>query len=136
MLVLWELVVRLAGVPAFLLPAPSAIAAQIGAQFAVLLSTAAVTGGNALVGLVAGFLLGVALALLAARSRLVARAGHAGRAGRERGADRRAGPGVHHDVRLDHRDPAPAGGDHRGAGAGVRLDRARAAPGAARCTPS
>lgn len=71
LLVLWEAVVTLAGVPAFLLPAPTAIGAQIGAQFPVLLSTSAVTGGNALVGLVAGFLLGVLLALLAAASRLV-----------------------------------------------------------------
>ncbi|MFC4949655.1 ABC transporter permease [Pseudonocardia sp. GCM10023141] len=71
LLVVWEAVVGLAGVPAFLLPAPSAIGAQIGAQFPVLLSTTAVTGGNALVGLVAGFLLGVLLALLAAASRLV-----------------------------------------------------------------
>jgi NitT/TauT family transport system permease protein len=70
-LVLWELVVRLARVPAFLLPAPSAIGAAIGQQFPVLLSTAGVTGANALVGLVAGFLLGVLLALLAAWSRLL-----------------------------------------------------------------
>jgi len=70
-LLAWELVVRFAGVPAFLLPTPSAIATQIGAQFPVLLTTAAVTGGNALVGLVAGFLLGVLLAILAASSRLV-----------------------------------------------------------------
>jgi NitT/TauT family transport system permease protein len=70
-LVLWELVVRLARVPAFLLPAPSAIGAAIGQQFPVLLSTSAVTGGNALVGLVAGFLLGVLLALLTTWSRLL-----------------------------------------------------------------
>jgi NitT/TauT family transport system permease protein len=70
-LVLWELVVVLGRVPAFLLPPPSAIGAQIGAQASVIVSTAAVTGGNAAVGLVAGFVLGVALALLAARSRLV-----------------------------------------------------------------
>jgi NitT/TauT family transport system permease protein len=70
-LVVWEVVVRVAGVPAFLLPAPSAIAVQVGAQLPVLLSTALVTGGNALVGLVAGFLLGVLLAILAASSRLV-----------------------------------------------------------------
>jgi len=70
-LVLWEGVVVGAGVPAFLLPAPSAIGGQIGAQFGVLVSTSAVTGGNALLGLVSGFVLGVALALLAARSRLV-----------------------------------------------------------------
>lgn len=71
-LLLWEVIVRVAGVPAFLLPAPSAIAAQIGALFPVLVSTTAVTGLNALVGLVAGFLLGVVLAVLAASSRLVA----------------------------------------------------------------
>jgi NitT/TauT family transport system permease protein len=71
LLVLWELVVRVAGVPAFLLPAPSAIAEEIGTQFSVILSTAAITGGNALVGLVAGFVFGVALALLATWSRLV-----------------------------------------------------------------
>ena len=71
-LVLWQGIVTLAGVPAFLLPAPTAIGAQIGAQFPVILETAAVTGGNALVGLVAGFLIGVLLALLASASRLVA----------------------------------------------------------------
>lgn len=70
-LALWQVVVVGAGVPAFLLPAPTAIATQIGAQFPVLLSTSAVTGANALVGLVAGFVLGVALALIAARSRLL-----------------------------------------------------------------
>jgi NitT/TauT family transport system permease protein len=71
-LALWQVVVVVGQVPAFLLPAPSAIAAQIGSQFPVLLSTTLVTGSNALVGLVAGFVLGVALALLAARSRLLA----------------------------------------------------------------
>jgi NitT/TauT family transport system permease protein len=70
-LLIWQLVVVLARVPAFLLPAPTAIAAQIGAQLPTLVSTTLVTGSNALVGLVAGFVLGVALALLAARSRLV-----------------------------------------------------------------
>ncbi len=71
LLVLWQLIVTVAAVPAFLLPAPTAIAAQIGAQFPVLVETASVTGGNALVGLVAGFLIGVLLALLASASRLV-----------------------------------------------------------------
>jgi NitT/TauT family transport system permease protein len=71
LLVVWELVVRVGGLPAFLLPAPSAIAEQVGAQLPVILQTAAVTGGNALVGLVLGFLLGVLLAILAAGSRLV-----------------------------------------------------------------
>ncbi len=70
-LLLWEVVVTATGLPAFLLPAPSAIAAQVGTAYATILATAAVTGGNSLVGLVAGFVLGVALALLAARSRVV-----------------------------------------------------------------
>lgn len=70
-LVLWQVLVLALAVPAFLLPAPTAIAGQVGAQFGVILPTAAVTGGNALAGLVAGFLLGVALALLAAWSRPV-----------------------------------------------------------------
>ena len=70
-LLLWELLVTVTGIPAFLLPPPSAIAAQVVASFSTILSTAAVTGGNALVGLVVGFVLGVGLALLAARSRIV-----------------------------------------------------------------
>jgi NitT/TauT family transport system permease protein len=71
-LLVWELVVRATGVPAFLLPAPSAIGAQVGAAFSTIVATTAVTGANALVGLVAGFVLGVGLALLAARSRVLA----------------------------------------------------------------
>ena len=71
-LVVWHLVVVAFAVPAFLLPTPLAIAQQFVAQFPVILSTAAVTGGNALVGLVAGFLVGLVLAVLAASSRLIA----------------------------------------------------------------
>jgi NitT/TauT family transport system permease protein len=70
-LLAWQLVVVVAQVPAFLLPAPTAIATQIAAQLPTMVSTTLVTGANSLVGLVAGFVLGVALALLAARSRLV-----------------------------------------------------------------
>lgn len=71
LLAAWELVVTVAQVPPFLLPAPSAIAEQIVAQFTVLLRTSAVTGGNALAGLVAGFVIGVLLAVLAAGFRVV-----------------------------------------------------------------
>ncbi|MGD9531005.1 ABC transporter permease [Pseudonocardia sp.] len=71
LLVVWELVVRFGDVPTFLLPTPSAIAEQIVAQFPVILQTAAVTGGNALVGLVVGFVAGVLLAILAAGFRVV-----------------------------------------------------------------
>jgi NitT/TauT family transport system permease protein len=70
-LLLWELLVTVSGIPAFLLPAPSAIATQVVASFSTILATAAVTGGNALVGLVVGFVLGVGLALLAARARII-----------------------------------------------------------------
>jgi len=70
-LVAWQVIVTAAAVPAFLLPTPTAIAEQFVAQLPVILSTAAVTGGNALVGLIAGFLIGLLLALLAASSRLV-----------------------------------------------------------------
>ena len=78
------LVVVAFAVPAFLLPTPIAIAQQFVAQFPVILSTAAVTGGNALVGLIAGFLIGLVLAVLAASSRLDRRADDAGRARGER----------------------------------------------------
>jgi NitT/TauT family transport system permease protein len=71
-LVAWQLLVVAFSVPAFLLPTPTAIAQQFLAQFPVILSTAAVTGGNALVGLVAGFFIGLVLAVLAASSRLIA----------------------------------------------------------------
>ncbi len=69
-LVAWQVLVVALAVPSFLLPPPTAIAAQVGEQLGVILPTAGVTGGNALVGLVAGFVLGVALALLAVRSRV------------------------------------------------------------------
>ena len=71
-LVVWQVIVVAASVPSFLLPTPTEIAEQFAAQFPVILSTASVTGGNALVGLIAGFLVGLVLAVLAASSRLIA----------------------------------------------------------------
>ena len=71
-LVVWQVIVVAASVPSFLLPTPTAIAEQFAAQFPVILTTASVTGGNALVGLIAGFLVGLVLAVLAASSRLIA----------------------------------------------------------------
>jgi NitT/TauT family transport system permease protein len=68
----WQLLVVAASVPAFLLPAPTAIAQQFASELRVIFSTALITGGNALVGLVAGFLIGIVLAVLAASSRLIA----------------------------------------------------------------
>ena len=70
-LLLWELVVRATGVPSFLLPAPSANAPEQVGSLATHHATTPITRGNPQVGLVGGFQLGVGLALLAARSRVV-----------------------------------------------------------------
>ena len=66
--------------PAFLLPTPTAIAQQFVAQLPVILVDRGGDRRNALVGLVAGFLIGLVLAVLAASSRLVAELTIAGRA--------------------------------------------------------
>ncbi|MEJ5913451.1 ABC transporter permease [Pseudokineococcus sp. 1T1Z-3] len=68
-LVAWEVFVRVGDVQPYLLPAPSAIGEQLAAGAPQVLSAALATGANALVGLVGGSLLGMALALLAVRSR-------------------------------------------------------------------
>jgi NitT/TauT family transport system permease protein len=58
-------------VEAYLLPSPAAILAEIGEFWESMLSAAAITGLNALVGLVAGTVLGVVAALVASASRLI-----------------------------------------------------------------
>ena len=67
-LLLWEGVVALAGLPRFLLPAPSAIAATLWDQRALIGYHALVTTGTLLAGLALGSALGVALALWLALS--------------------------------------------------------------------
>lgn len=59
----WEAFVHLTGQPRFILPAPSAVAAQIVERFAVLAGHFAVTAVEILLGLVCGTLLGAAAAL-------------------------------------------------------------------------
>ncbi|TCJ95413.1 ABC transporter permease [Nocardia alba] len=70
-LALWQILTVVAGVPSFLLPAPSAIAAQFTENAGRILDAALVTGANALVGFVAGTILGLAAAVLAVRFRLI-----------------------------------------------------------------
>jgi NitT/TauT family transport system permease protein len=67
----WEIFVRVRHIRPFLLPRPSAIWAQLDANAGDILDSARVTGANALVGLVAGTVLGVLAALVASRFRLV-----------------------------------------------------------------
>jgi len=67
----WEALVQLNDIRPYLLPAPSAIWAQITDNRSELLASARVTGANALVGLVAGTVLGVLTALVASRFRIV-----------------------------------------------------------------
>ncbi|MFD6451647.1 ABC transporter permease [Nocardia sp. NPDC060220] len=66
-LALWQVLTVVAGVPSFLLPAPSAIAAQFVENAGRILDASLATGTNALVGFVAGTVLGLAAAVLAVR---------------------------------------------------------------------
>lgn len=61
---LWELVVRLRGLPPYLLPAPSRIAAEVGIRGGLVLGHAAVTAGEVLLGFLVGSAAGFALALV------------------------------------------------------------------------
>ncbi len=67
-IVFWEIVVSLAGTPAFLLPPPSRIGMAFLAQPDYYLRHAAITALEILIGLAAGALLGMATALVIAAS--------------------------------------------------------------------
>ncbi|MCM6775507.1 ABC transporter permease subunit [Nocardia sp. CDC159] len=67
----WQMLTTAARVPSFLLPAPSAIWTALRANAANVTQAAVATGANALVGLVAGTLLGVLAAVLAVRFRVL-----------------------------------------------------------------
>ncbi|BEK88503.1 ABC transporter permease [Nocardia seriolae] len=71
LLVLWQVLTVAAGVPSFLLPAPSAIAKAFGDNHHAILEAALATGKNALAGLLAGAVLGIAAAIVAVRFRVV-----------------------------------------------------------------
>jgi NitT/TauT family transport system permease protein len=70
-LLIWEEFVDLRRIRPYLLPKPSAIWHQITLNGHDILDAARVTGGNALVGLVAGSVLGILAALVASRFRPV-----------------------------------------------------------------
>jgi NitT/TauT family transport system permease protein len=70
-LVLWQTLVSVGGVDDYLLPGPAAIAEEFAAFAPAIGSAALTTGTNALVGLIVGGLLGIALAALAARWRVL-----------------------------------------------------------------
>ncbi len=69
----WELVVRLFGIPAFLLPGPTAIAGAFWESSGLLLEHALPTAGEALVGFFCAAVAGVLSGLLINRSPLVER---------------------------------------------------------------
>jgi len=74
LLAIWEAVCRLTGVPAYLLPPPSAIAASLAEGWPLLLSSAWNTLFTALTALVVASLLASSLALLTALSPVIERA--------------------------------------------------------------
>ncbi|MET8649768.1 ABC transporter permease [Nocardia aurea] len=70
-LVLWQVLTVAAGVPSFLLPAPTDIAEQFVENFDRILDAAVATGTNALIGLLIGAVLGIAAAMVAVRFHIV-----------------------------------------------------------------
>ncbi|WP_240772258.1 ABC transporter permease [Nocardia sp. CS682] len=70
-LALWQVLTVAAGVPSFLLPAPTAIASEFTENFARIADAATATGTNALVGLLVGAVLGIVAAMFAVRFQLV-----------------------------------------------------------------
>ena len=70
-LVGWELTVTLGRIAPYILPAPSAIWAELVAQRANVWAAAVASGENALIGLIAGSAIGVVVAMVASRVRLL-----------------------------------------------------------------
>jgi len=68
---LWELVVKAGRIAPFILPAPSAIWAQLVEQRGNVLDAALASGANALVGLIGGTVLAILAALVSSRSKLL-----------------------------------------------------------------
>ena len=67
----WELAVRLGRIAPYILPAPSAIWDELVAQRGNVWAAALASGANALVGLIAGSVLGVLVAMAASRMRVL-----------------------------------------------------------------
>jgi NitT/TauT family transport system permease protein len=70
-LAIWQSLVTFVGVDDYLLPSPFAIGAEIAEFWPTLVSAGVLTGTNALIGLVAGSVVGILLALVASASRVV-----------------------------------------------------------------
>ncbi|MGO2658324.1 ABC transporter permease [Mycetocola reblochoni] len=70
-LLLWELAVRALEIPAFLLPAPSAIGAEFARLTPQIVEASVATGTNALLGLVISAVVAVLLAIAASGARVV-----------------------------------------------------------------
>ncbi len=64
----WEAVVRIGRLPPYLLPAPSAIGGQVGENLGDIAETFAVSATNAVIGLLVGSVLGIAVGALASRA--------------------------------------------------------------------
>jgi NitT/TauT family transport system permease protein len=71
LLVIWEIVARLGSVPEYILPAPTAIGARVVRSWGTLWDAALITTGEVLFGFVIGVVLGIALAIPIAYSRMV-----------------------------------------------------------------
>jgi len=74
LIVFWELAVQIGRVPEYILPAPSAIAAEFGAYWHRLLPNAFVTLSEVLIGFVCAVAIGVPLAVMIVYSRAMERA--------------------------------------------------------------
>lgn len=74
LIIFWELAVQIARVPAFILPAPSAIAEEFATYWHRLLPNAAVTLSEVLIGFICAVLVGVPLAVAITYSRLMEKA--------------------------------------------------------------
>src|SRR5258705_228921 len=68
MLVLWQLVLCIFRVPPYMLPAPWAVVRAVAARFPTLLNASAITAEEALGGLLASIVVGVAVGLVFAQS--------------------------------------------------------------------
>ncbi len=71
LLAVWQLVIVAFDVKPFIVPGPVAIGGEFGKNISTVLAGAAVTGWNALVGLVVGAVVGILFAVLAALVRVV-----------------------------------------------------------------
>src|SRR5699024_9419702 len=67
----WQALVVGAGIKPYLLPSPTAIAAQAGALAPLIWAAAVATGSNVLVGLVVGTVLAIGVAIAATRARWI-----------------------------------------------------------------